>query len=46
MRKIVQYVNLRFEILSIKFWFLYEIQCMTTNKTTKNNGSLCSKIKL
>ena len=45
-RKIIQWVNFKLETLSSVFGFLNEIKWIIKNSVIKNNGSLCSKIKL
>ena len=45
-RKIIQWVDFKLEILSSVFGFLNEIKWIIKNSIIKNNGSLCSKIKL
>ena len=45
-RKIIQWVDFKLEILSSIFGFLNEIKWTITNSIIKNKGSLCTIIKL
>ena len=44
-RKIIQWINFKLEILSSIFGFLNEIKWIIKKSIIKNKGSLCSKIK-